>query len=288
MKISQLLVDDSNLNELGPNSGRFRSGAANEPPTDVVDKNAPKALPAPGKQPGTSLATVNTPQPGAITPVNQPAPSSGARTMGSGSTPGSTTTGSGSVPGAGISGAVTVPPPGATTPPSPGTMPPPGAGAFANMGNQLGKPPRTTPPGAVHTATSGNPNQPQPANAASTMPSTVAPSPTGAQQPAGPGIGSKIGNALKGTGSALGSFARGLGNVASQTVGGVAQTVGAAGGGLKRGYQGAAAGDNFSKTASNTSAAPAIGQNQGSGSNEVADLRARLSSIENLLRAQQR
>jgi len=266
MKISQLLVDGTQLNELGPNSGRFRPGAANEPPTDVVDKNAPKGLPAPGaKQPGTSLARVNAPQPTAITPVSQPAPSSGARTMGSGSTPGSTTTGSRSVPGSGTTGA--------TVPPPPGAAQPPGASAFANMGAQLGKAPATTPPGTIHQATPGNPN------------AAPAPSPAG-KAPTGPGIGSKIGNALKGTGSALGGIVRGAGNLAAQTVGGVAQTVGAAGGGLKRGYQGAAQGDNFSRTASNNSATPAI--NQGSGSNEVADLKARLSSIENLLRAQMR
>lgn len=72
----------------------------------------------------------------------------------------------------------------------------------------------------------------------------------------------------------------GIGNIASNVVGGVAQTLGAAKGGWDRGVNTARSGQKFTSPQS---------QNQpnalSAGDSELADLRARLDSIEQLIRS---
>ena len=84
--------------------------------------------------------------------------------------------------------------------------------------------------------------------------------------------------------NAVGGAIRGVGNIASQTAGGLTQTVGAGLGGFQRGVAGAKAGQNFNAIA------PSSGGDQNlayraAGDSELADLRARLDSIEQLIRS---
>ena len=98
-----------------------------------------------------------------------------------------------------------------------------------------------------------------------------------------------------------GGALRGAGNIASQAVGGVTQAAGAGIGGFQRGMSGARSGHNMSaiapsyggggSTADNVIAQQAsqAGQSgavsRSAGDSELADLRARLDSIENLLKS---
>jgi len=106
-------------------------------------------------------------------------------------------------------------------------------------------------------------------------------------------------------GSKVNGFLRGAGNFASQAIGGIGQVGGAAIGGFQRGLAGGKAGHNFSSVApsynSGSSDNPNSADNiiarqagassgvtpssRAAGDSELADLRARLDSIENLLKS---
>lgn len=119
--------------------------------------------------------------------------------------------------------------------------------------------------------------------------------------------GSKLQGFLKGAKTAtdaLGGAIRGTGNLASQTLGGIGQTAAAGIGGFQRGLAAGKQGQNFSAIAptynnggsnSPSSADNIVAQQAGqagvtpssraAGDSELADLRARLDSIENLLKS---
>jgi hypothetical protein len=148
----------------------------------------------------------------------------------------------------------------------------------------------TTAPGQTPQAPGAIPNKVAP-QALAQAPTVTTPATTPAagqvtaapNQPAAPQTGSKLGGMLKGAGNLAAGAVRGAGNIASQAAGGVTQTLGAAGGGLVRGFQGAKAGSNFSATAPSSSMGAT--RSAAVGDAELADLRARLDSIENLIKS---
>ena len=179
--------------------------------------------------------------------------------------------------------------------------PAPAGGPAPNPTGSPGTGPNPAPAGGPAPNPTGSPGTgPNPAPAGG-----PAPNPTGSPGPAP--SGGKFQKFLRGaktTTDALGGAIRGTGNLASQVAGGIGQTASAGIGGFQRGLAGGKQGQNFSSIAptygggSGSNSADNIVSQQAAGAGaspsaahtaagnaELADLRSRLDSLEQLIKS---
>lgn len=201
----------------------------------------------------------------------------------------------------------------------------PGQGSYSQPGRltQTGPSTQASPaaPGKIpNSTTAGAATQPATATNAAAAPDTAAGTATAAAPAQPTGSATNSPNATVGAvntptgqtaptsggnaGRNVNGFLRGVGNFASQAIGGIGQVGGAAIGGFQRGLAGGKSGQNFSSIAPTynsgnpddpNSADNIVARQAGSagvtpssraaGDSELADLRARLDSIENLLKS---
>jgi hypothetical protein len=197
---------------------------------------------------------------------------------------------------------------GSTAPAAPGTIPNKAATATPQPAGAT-----ATPANAQQAAATSTPNNGQdtPAGATANTPATtpqtngqVTQATGNAQQAPSDGKFQKFLKGAKATTDALGGAIRGTGNLASQVAGGIGQTASAGIGGFQRGLAGGKQGQNFSSIAptyggggsNNPNSADNIVSQQAAGAGpsaartaagnaELADLRSRLDSLEQLIKS---